>query len=72
MSFFRGSGYQITLFEGTVQMKVDDLVQPIEKVEVTPTYMGCLVARDVTPVAVGHQPRAELSSLQNRVFYFLL
>lgn len=53
-------------------MKVDDLVQPIEKVEVTPTYMGCLVARDVTPVAVGHQPRAELSSLQNRVFYFLL
>ena len=41
--FYLLGGYQITLFEGMVQMKgkVDDLVQDTEKVKVTPTCTYC-------------------------------
>ena len=51
--------YQITLFEGMIQMKeVDVLVQLIEKVKVTPTCMHCLGDQGSHPVAMGRQPKA--------------
>ena len=37
---------------------MDDLVQVIEKVKVTPTARTALVTRDVKHMAVGRQPEA--------------
>lgn len=54
-------GFQITLVEGMVPMKelqVDDLAQLTEEVREFQHACTALGVREVTPVAVGSQPKA--------------